>query len=148
MNVGNDGSVEDNGKRMKIRLTRRILFGGVPVVAALILTGCASVSENTHAYLGSPQLAATSPAAVQIFPAEPKQPKELLGEVILTVSGNPSRQILEAKLKAGAAHLGATGVFIASDRTHIYPVTYVDCFGPEPSEYSDRLIVGVAFINR
>jgi len=137
------------GDFMKTGLTRRIMLGGATMAAAaLIFGGCASISENTHAYLGSPQLAATSPDTVQIFTTEPTQPKERLGEIILSVEGNPSRQKLESKLKAGAAQLGATGVFIVSDRTHVYPVAYWDYYGSETSEYWHRLIVGIAFKNK
>ena len=121
---------------------------GAPLVAAaLIFCGCATISENTHAYLGSPQLAPTTPTAVQILTSEPKQPVERLGEIILSVDGNPPRQKLENKLKAAAARLGASGVFIVSDRTHIYPITYWDCWGPATSEDWHRLIVGIAFKN-
>ena len=125
------------------------MVGGVLMVsAALIFSGCASISENTHAYLGSPQLAPTNADTVQVFMSEPKQPKERLGEVILSVEGNPSREKLEHRLKVEAAKLGATGVFIVSDRTHIYPVTYLDYWGPEGYEYLHRVIVGIVFKNK
>lgn len=124
------------------------MIGGMLMAAAVIFSGCASISENTHAYLGSPQLAPTNPDTVQVFMSEPKQPKERLGEVILSVEGNPAREKLEHKLKVAAAKLGATGVFVVSDRTHIYPVTYLDYWGPESNEYWHRLIVGVAFRNK
>jgi hypothetical protein len=115
------------------------------LMSALIFGGCASISENTHAYLGSPQLAPTPPDTVQIFRSEPSQPKERLGEIILSVGGNPSRQKLENRLQAAAAKLGATGVYVVSDRTHFYPVTYWDYWGAETGEYWHRLIVGIAF---
>ena len=116
-------------------------------VAAMIFCGCASISESTHAYLGSPHLTATNPDAVQIYPAEPKQPKVQLGEVMLLVEGNPSREKVEQKMKAGAAQLGADGVFIVSDRTHINPVVYWNYAGATTSEDWHRVIVGVAFKN-
>ena len=119
---------------------------GTPIVAAaLIFCGCASISENTHAYLGAPQLAPVNPNKVRILAAEPKQPKMRLGEIMLSVEGNPSRQRLEKALKVAAARLGADGVFISADRTHIYPVTYWDCWGPNSWEELDRVVVGIAF---
>ena len=133
---------------MNMSLARRIVVGGPILAAALMLCGCATICENTHAYLGVPQLAPSNPASVQIYASEPKQPKLRLGEIILSVEGNPSRQAVEQKLKAGAARLGADGVFIAADSTHIYPVTYWDWWGPESSEYWHRVIVGVAFKNQ
>ncbi len=130
---------------MNMALIKRIALGAPMLAAMMIFCGCASISENTHAYLGSPHLPPTKPDAVQVLAAEPKQPKERLGEIILSVDGNPSRQKLENKLKAAAAQLGADGVFIVSDKTHIYPITYWDCWGPATSEDWHRLIVGVAF---
>ena len=50
-------------------------------------------------------------------------------------------------MKAGAARLGADGVYIVADQTHIYP--YWDYYwGPTYDEYWNRLIVGVAFKNK
>jgi hypothetical protein len=132
----------------KMARTKQIAVWTPLLAAALILCGCATISENTHAYLGSPHLQPTNPASVQILALEPKQPKERLGEIVLSVEGNPSRQKLEEKLKAAAAQLGADGVFIVSDKTHIYPVTYWDCWGPATSEDWRRLIVAVAFKNQ
>jgi hypothetical protein len=116
--------------------------------AAFFFCGCATISENTHAYIGSPHLAPTNPASVQILAAEPRQPIERLGEVILSVDGNPPRAEIDRKLQKAAAKLGATGVYVASDRTHIYPVYYWDWYGPMADEYWHRLIVGVAFVNK
>jgi len=131
---------------MKVALTKRNAIGAGLLVAAVALYGCASISERTHAYLGSPQLSTSNPEAVCIFAAEPKQPKERLGEISLAIEGNPSRQKLEHRLQVAAARLGADGVFIVSDRTHIYPLMYWDCWDPAVvSEDSRRVVVGVAF---
>jgi len=111
----------------------------------LLLCGCAGVSVRTHAYLGLPRYAPTPAPAVQILPAEPNRPKERLGEIILSVSGNPSRDVLENKLRNAAARLGADAVFISSDKTRIYPVVYYDwCCPPWFYEESTRNIIGVA----
>jgi hypothetical protein len=82
---------------------------------------------------------------VQILPAEPNQPKDRLGEIILSVSGNASRDVLENKLRNAAAALGANAVFISSDKTRFYPVVYYDWWYP-PWVYqeSTRNIVAVA----
>lgn len=118
------------------------------VAAALVICGCATISENTHAFVGSPVLAPTLPASVQIYAQEPKQPKERLGEIILSIEGNPSRQKVDDKLKKAAAKLGANGVYVVSDRTHIYPIMYWDYWGPITEEDWHRLIVGIAFKNK
>jgi hypothetical protein len=113
--------------------------------AGVIFSGCATITEHTHAYLGSPQFAPTAPQSVRLLAAAPKEPVVRLGEIVLSADGNPPREKLEQKLKAGAARLGADGVYIASDQTHIYPVEYWDCCGPATEEYWHRLVVGVAF---
>ena len=112
----------------------------------LAFCGCASITVQTHAYLGSPHLPPTDPASVPILAAEPPQPKVRLGEVILSLDGNPPREQVEYRLKAEAAQLGADGVFIVSDRTHIIPIEYWDYWGPAGyAEDWHRVIVGVAF---
>jgi hypothetical protein len=84
------------------------------------------MSEQTHAYLGSPRYPPTKTAAVQILPAEPAQPKERLGEIILSVEGNPSQARVEMKLKKAAAGLGANAIYVIHDRADIFPVIHYD----------------------
>ena len=142
--IGTPGCRE-NEQHMKAGWTRRIAIG-TPLLAMLALCGCASITEQTHAYLGTPHLLPSDPAAVQILAAEPNLPKERLGELILSVEGNPPREQVEGRLKAAAARLGADGVFIVSDRTHIIPIEYWDWWGPAGfSEDWHRLVIGVAF---
>ena len=111
----------------------------------LALCGCAGVSVQTHAYLGTPRYGPTPVPTVQILPAEPNRPKEALGEIILSMTGNPSRDVLETKLRDAAAKLGADAVFISSDKTRIYPVLYYDwCYPPWIDQQSTRNIIAVA----
>lgn len=112
----------------------------------LLAAGCASISTRTNAYLGSPKYAPSNPTSVDILQSEPKGPKERLGEIVLTVEGEPSRDDLERKLKEGAAKLGADAVFIVYDKMHIFPVVYGDWWwGPMGvSEDAHRKIVAVA----
>jgi len=86
-----------------------------------------------------------TPNSVQIFQTEPNLPKERLGEIVLLVEGSPSPQALNNRFRAEAAKLGADGVFIVSDQTHIIPVEYWDYWGPEGYTDWQRVIVGVAF---
>lgn len=133
-------------QHMNAALWKRVLIGAPLLAAMLALCGCASITEQTHAYLGMPHYSPTDPAAVQLFAAEPNRPKERLGEVILSLDGNPPRDQIENRLKAGAAQLGADGIFIVKDSTHIIPVEYWDYWGPEGyAEDWHRVIVGVAF---
>ncbi len=119
---------------------------GVLLLAGMMLSGCASISESAHRYLGSPKYPPTNPANVQVLQREPKRQKEALGEVLLIVHGNPPEQKLEEKLRQAAARFGADAVFIATDRTEIIPVLYVDYWwGPQGmSEDVSREIIGVA----
>jgi hypothetical protein len=111
-----------------------------------LLAGCSTVYRRTHAYLGTPQYLPSNPATVRILQEEPKQPKERLGEITLTVEGQPKREKIEQKLREGAAALGADAVFIVYDKIHVYPLVYYDWWwGPMgTTETSDRRIVGVA----
>lgn len=130
-----------------VQVKRGLIWSSL-AAAGMILAGCATITENSHEYLGTPHYPPTAPASVVVLTAPPKEPIIRLGEVILSVDGNPPRERLEARLRAGAAQLGADGVYIASDQTHIYPVEYWDYWGPADDEYWNRLIVGVAFRNR
>lgn len=116
------------------------------MAALLLLTGCASISQRSNEYLGAPKYPPSNPATVQILQSEPQTAKERLGEIILTVDGNPKREELEKRLREGAAALGADAVFIAYDKMHVYPMVYGDWWwGPSyVSEDSVRKIVGVA----
>jgi hypothetical protein len=111
----------------------------------LALCGCADVTVRSHAYLTGPVYPPTQPAAIRILPAEPNQPKERLGEILLSTSDSPSRAVLEEKLRKAAARLGANAVFIVSDKTRLYPVVYYDWWYP-PWVYKQatRNIVAVA----
>jgi hypothetical protein len=107
----------------------QVLFRAVLLAASLVLCGCSSINVNTKAYLGSPKYAPGDPARVAILAAEPKQATERLGEIMLSVGGNPPREKLEDELKRAAAKLGADAVFVMYDKTHVFPVVYADWWG-------------------
>ncbi len=129
-----------NGKLLRFGIRAALLAG------LLLVAGCSTVYEHTRPYLGSPVYAATDPSHVRILQTEPTQPKDRLGEIVLTVEGEPSRDKIEAKLKAAAAKLGADAVFIAYDKMHVYPMVYYDWWwGPMGTGTAmNRQIVGVA----
>jgi hypothetical protein len=111
----------------------------------LLLCGCSTVNTHISPYLGMAGYAATNPASVQILTAEPTdRAHQRLGEIFLDISGSPSREKLEKKLKAAAANLGANAVFIVYDQTHVFPVVYVGYWGPSVSQDLTRGIVAVA----
>jgi len=134
---------------MGIALKQAIGLGThLRVLAALAMSlavcGCASISERTQAYLGTPSYAPVNPSLVQVLSVEPSRPFVRLGEIMLSVDGNPSREQLEARLRASAAALGASAVYIASDQTHVFPAAYWDYWGPPAAAYWQRIIVGIA----
>jgi len=68
-----------------------------------------------------------------------------LGEVRLSIEGEPSRGEIEAKLKQGAARLGADAAVVVYDRVHVFPVVYAGWWGPTGvSEAMRREIVAIA----
>ena len=127
----------------------RISFWAGLLAVSLALCGCASISVNTKDYLGLPKYAPSDPARVQILAAEPKQAHEKLGEIMLTVGGNPAREKLEQKLKRAAAKLGADAVFVGYDKTHVFPVVYADWwggpYGGSESVYRDIVAVAIKY---
>ena len=132
---------------MSIKNVFRRFCPSILVLGTVVfLLGCASVSENTHAYLGIPHYAPGDPARVKVLQTEPKEQKERLGEIILAVDGKPEREAIEKKIRVAAARLGADGAFIVYDRTHIYPIIYSDYWGPGwVTQDSTRNIVAIAF---
>lgn len=124
---------------------RQIFFRAALLAGALTLAGCASISEQTRVYLGSPRYPPTQPASVRVLQTEPPQPKERLGEIFLSVEGNPSQDRLERKLQAAAAKMGADAVFVVSDKIHIIPIVYAGWYwSPVVTEDWQRHIVATA----
>ena len=111
----------------------------------MMLAGCSSISERTHAYLGSPSFSPTDAAKVKILPSEPAQPKDRLGEIMLHIEGNPSREAVDKRLISAAAKLGAEAVFVTYDRMVVFPVVYAGRWGPVGvSHEMGRDVVAVA----
>jgi hypothetical protein len=68
-----------------------------------------------------------------------------LGEINLSVEGDPSRDAVDRSLRIGFAKLGADGVFVVYDRMRILPFVYLGWWGPTGySEETRRDIIGVA----
>jgi hypothetical protein len=114
-------------------------------LVALLVVACSSVSVRTQPYLGVPRYAASDPAKVEILGKEPERLKDRLGEIFLDVEGSPSRDEIEAKLRAAVAELGGDAAFIVFDQTRLFPVVYADpYYGTTVSETAIRGIVAVA----
>lgn len=101
---------------MSRKLTKALLVAGL-AAGALMVVGCATVSVESHRYLGAPTFAPTDPARVEILRREPRRPHEQLGEIVLQPSGDPGVAQLEQALRAEAAKMGADAAVVVSDRT-------------------------------
>jgi len=87
-------------------------------VLVSLLAACAYVDATTTQYVGVPRFPPGDPAAVQVLRAEPMQPHERLGEILLDVSVDPAPEIgeIEQRLREEAAKWGANAVFVVRDQ--------------------------------
>ena len=121
-----------------------------PILVSLLalglssVSGCSTVSSRNQPYLGVPSYSATESQHVQVVAAEPTTPHYHLGEVFVNVSGEPSKERIENAIRKQAAKLGADAAVIVYDRTHLFPVVYVDWWGATVSHDRQRDIVAVA----
>ncbi len=116
------------------------------VSALLLLLSCSGVSASTRMYPGAPTFAPTDPSAVEVLRTEPAVPYVRLGEVTLSLQGNPSQQQLSQALQKQAAQMGATAVVLVFDGSQSYGVMYS---GPlwspaDPSSYGTQVLIAVA----
>ena len=95
------------------------IFGLLPIAALVsILASCASVDSTSARYVGAPHYAPSDPASVQILRAQPTQPHERLGELVIDASTDPAPPVseLEDKVRREAAKIGADAAVITVDR--------------------------------
>ena len=124
----------------------RISTSMLVVLAVMsILAGCSYVSTETRHYLGVGSYPPTDPSRVEILRSEPQRHHERLGEVILEPEGDPSLAEMEARMRQGAAKLGADAVVIVADKTRLMG-SYLagPWWGREVYAQYGRVIVGVA----
>jgi hypothetical protein len=127
---------------MRLRQTLPISL----LATALALSACGGVSASTRMYPGAPTFAPTDPAAVEVLRSEPALPYVRLGEITLSLQGNPSQQALSQALQKQAALMGATAVVLVFDGSQSYGVIYS---GPlwspaDPSAYGAQVLIAVA----
>ena len=89
-------------------------------LAALVLlaASCAYVEATTTQYVGVPRFPPTDPKIVQVLRAEPMQPHDRLGEILLDISVDPPATVedVEQRLREEAAKWGANGVLVVRDQ--------------------------------
>jgi len=116
------------------------------VTVLLFVSACGGISASTRVYPGAPTFAPTDPAMVEVLRTEPSLPYVRLGEVTLSLQGNPSQQQLSQALQKQAAQMGATAVVLVFDGSQSYGVMYS---GPlwspaDPSSYGSQVLIAVA----
>jgi len=114
--------------------------------AALLFFGCGGINATTRVYPDAPTFPPTDPSAVEVLRSEPSVPYVRLGEVTLSLAGNPSRQSLSEALQKSAAQMGATAVVLVYDGSQSMGVMYS---GPlwapaDPSVASQQVLIAVA----
>lgn len=77
------------------------LFSLVGVIA--LSMGCNTVSVSTNQSIAAPTFPATDPASVQILQTPPVTPNVRLGEITLQPSGNPTKEVIQQKMRTAAA---------------------------------------------
>ncbi|HYR36989.1 MAG TPA: hypothetical protein VEQ87_22070 [Burkholderiales bacterium] len=122
-------------------------------LAALVwlAAACASIDAKTTQYVGAPRFAPSDAKTVQILRAEPTQPHDKLGEVMLEVPTEPGPPVeeIEQRLREEAATLGASAVVVVFDR--MQPVgAFVSggWYTRTVDVVEERKIVGVAIRTR
>jgi hypothetical protein len=117
------------------------------MLAVWLVVGCSSLSDHTIQYVGAPRLSRTDPQQVELLRDEPKRAFERLGEVVVQSSLNPPPAIekVEARLRAGAARLGADAVFLVTDQTQVTGTQFWGPYwAPSATAIQNRVLVGVA----
>lgn len=130
---------------MKTR-TLRPLAACAAVAALFLVTGCNTVSINSHQYLGVQSCPPSNPAQIQILRQEPTRPHVQLGEVRAEpASDSVSAQKIETALRKAAAKLGADAIVIVHDRTEVTGAMVTGSwYGRSVQQIMGRVIVGVA----
>lgn len=93
------------------------LLLALSAAAVLLLTGCSTVSADSHRYIGAPAFPPSDASRVEILRHEPKRPHERLGEIVLKPSGDPDVAEIEKAMREEAARLGGDAAVLVFDRT-------------------------------
>ncbi len=125
---------------------RRLDRTWAALLAALVLAGCGGLSATSRAYAGAPSYAPTDASAVEVLRSEPAVPYVKLGEVTVSLQGNPSQKDIAQALAKQAAQMGATAVVLVYDGSASMGVMYS---GPlwapsDPSMASQPVVIAVA----
>jgi hypothetical protein len=119
------------------------LLGGCAL--ALVAGGCSTISADVKQNIAAPNFPPTSPATVQILSAPPLGSYARVGQINLTVEGEPGKAAIQERFRREASKLGANAVIVVSDQIVVLS-TYISgpWWGREASPITGRLIVGEA----
>ena len=121
----------------------KTLFSLIALVA--LVTACNTVSVSTRQDIAAANFTATDPATVQILQTAPNVAHVRLGEITVEPSGNPTKEMIQAKFRTAAAKMGANAVVIVADQTRVMGA-YVTgpWWGRQVQTTTGRVIIGVA----
>ncbi len=115
--------------------------------AAVVITGCGSLSTETIQYLGVNRHPPSDASRIVILHEPPERAHEKLGEVVASVSLKPSPSVekIESALRRRAADLGAEAILLVKDQVEMTG-SWVSgpYWAPTISPILSRVIVGIA----
>jgi len=130
---------------MKKPACRCAFLALIVVCAALVVTGCHTVSTRLVPYVGAPKYPPSDPARVEILQKEPTRPHDKLGEVVASPEDGTPAQKIEDKLRREAAKLGADAAVLVHDKMQVVGTrVWGPYWAPEATAVSERVIVVVA----
>ena len=119
---------------------------GLVLLAVLALCGCSSVSVSSRTYPGVQPYLPTDPSQVGLLRSDPSIPFIRLGEVTVSLDGNPSQPDIASALTKQAALMGASAVVVVYSGSASMGVMYSGAlWAPvDPTLASQPVVIGVA----
>ena len=116
------------------------------LVALLGLAGCSSLSVSSRTYPDAPPYPPTDPSQVALLQSDPSIPFVRLGEVTVSLDGNPSQPDIASALVKRAALMGATAVVVVYSGAANMGVMYSGALWTpvDPTQANQPVVIGVA----
>lgn len=118
------------------------------VVLSALLTqvGCSTLSASSRRYPDAPLYPPTDPSQVELLQNDPSIPFVRLGEVTVSLDGNPSQPDIASALAKQAALLGATAMVVVYSGSASMGVMYSGAlWAPtDPSQAGQPVVIAVA----
>jgi hypothetical protein len=107
-------------KRKGCTMNRTKIWGALTMAIAVVLLLTSCMTTNAVRVLprvGVPSYPPTDPATILVLRAEPSQPYEVLGQIIIEPEADLPASQIDQMLRQEAARMGAHAVVIVSDMT-------------------------------